>query len=449
MDAAEALSAQATTNLPKLMGCDPATSGEDTCAAQFIASFGQRAYRRPVDSEERSQLMALYTDSKSQYDFKSAVGLVLQAVLQSPEFLYRVELGKIAANPQLVQLTSNEIATRLSYFLWGTTPTPELLLLATAGEFDTAAGIERQARLMVADPRSHETVKSFHEQWLELDTLPMKSKDTSVYPLFDDAMRTSMREETLRFVEDVVFKQDGTVATLLTSSSSFIDAKLATLYGVKGFVAKDFQRTALDPTQRIGLLTQASTLAIHAKANQSSPVHRGKFVRERLLCEQLSPPPAGLIIVPPDPDPNASTRERFAEHSKNATCAGCHTLMDPIGFGFEHYDGIGAYRDMDGKFNVDATGQVNASRDADGPFDGVPELAQRLAKSQEVRDCVAGQWFVYTFGRSVNNELDKCSRESLYRAFEASGYKIPELLVALTTTDAFRYRRVSMDGGKP
>jgi hypothetical protein len=168
-----------------------------------------------------------------------------------------------------------------------------------------------------------------------------------------------------------------------------------------------------------------------------------------MLCQQLSPPPAGLVIVPPDPDPDASTRERFAEHSENDSCSGCHALMDPLGFGFEHYDGIGRYREMDGTFVVDATGQVNSSRDADGPFDGALELAQRLAQSDEVRECVAGQWFVYAFGRSVNNELDRCSRERLFSAFAASGHRIPELLVALTGTNAFRYRRMAEDGGTP
>jgi hypothetical protein len=449
MNAAEALSVQATEDLPSLLGCDPASKGEDACANTFIDAFGKTAYRRPLATDERDGLRALYGDAKSKYDYRTGIELVVQAVLQSPDFLYRVELGKDTQTPLVVQLTGYEIASRLSYLLWNTTPTPELLSAAAAGELDTPAGVEKYAREMVADPRAHETVRSFHHQWLDLDVLDMKSKDPMVYPAYDDALKASMIEETERYVQDVVFEQDGTVETLLTSRATFVDAKLADLYGMPKPSGSGFGSAMLDGKQRAGLLTQASVLSVYAKSNQSSPVHRGKFVRERLLCQQLSPPPAGLIIVPPDPDPNASTRERFAEHSKNATCAGCHHLMDPIGFGFEHYDGIGRYRDMDGKFTVDSSGEIKDSRDADGKFDGVLELEDKLAQSQEVRECVASQWFVYAFGRSINNDLDTCSREKLFSTFAASGYKIQDLLVALATSDAFRYRRTAMDGAKP
>jgi hypothetical protein len=449
MSASETLARAATADMPALLGCDPAQDGEDACVDQFIASFGLRAYRRALASDELTELRELYAAQKTAHGFPTAVQLVLQAMLQSPDFLYRVELGAPTATPAVVQLTGHEIATRLSYLLWGTTPTPELLAAASAGELDDAAGIEQHAREMLADARSHQTVNSFHEQWLDLELLETTGKDPEVYPEFDDTLRAAMREETLRFAEYVVFEDDGSVEALLTSPFSFVNAPLAAIYGESGSFGDELVRTDLDAGQRMGLLTQPSLLSVFAKSNQSSPVHRGKFVRERVLCQQLSPPPAGLVIVPPDPAPDASTRERFAEHSENAQCAGCHALMDPIGFGFEHYDGIGRYRDMDGTFQVDASGQVNSSRDADGAFDGAIELAQRLAQSDEVRECVAGQWFVYAFGRSVNNELDRCSRERLYAAFAASGHRVPELLVALTGTNAFRFRRMAEDGGTP
>jgi hypothetical protein len=449
MNAAEALAVAATADMPKLLGCDPAVDGEDTCVHEFIASFGRRAYRRPLDSEEETELRTFYATAKTEHGFGTAVSLMLQAMLQSPDFLYRVELGTATAQPAIVQLTGHEIASRLSYFFWGTTPTPDLLAAAEAGELEDAADIEQRAREMLDDPRSHATVASFHRQWLDLELLDTTGKDPEVYPGFDDTLREAMRDETLRFAEYIVFEDDGSVQALLTSPFTFINAPLAEVYGQSGDFDETLARTDLAATERMGLLTHASVLSVHAKSNQSSPVHRGKFVRERLLCQQLSPPPAGLVIVPPDPDPDASTRERFAQHSEDDSCSGCHALMDPIGFGFEHYDGIGRYREMDGTFTVDASGQINSSRDADGPFDGALELAQRLAQSEEVNQCVAGQWFVYAFGRSVNNELDRCSRERLYSAFAASGHRIPELLVALTGTNAFRYRRMAEDGGTP
>lgn len=443
MSAAEALSAQATEDLPALLECDPAAEGEDTCAHAFIDSFGRRLHRRPLADDERTDLRALYAQAKTAYDFRTGIELTLQAMLQSPDFLYRVELGSPTDNPDLVQLSGYEIAARLSYLMWGTTPSAELLEAAEAGDLDDVAGIAAQARALLDDPRSHQTVRSFHDQWLNLEALVDAGKDPEVYPAFDDGLKSAMREETLRFVDHVVFEEDGAVEKLFTSPFSFINDDLATLYGMTAQPGAELARVDLDTSERLGILTHASVLSVHAKANQSSPVHRGKFVRERIFCQQLMPPPADLVITPPDPSPDATTRERFKQHSEDQFCAGCHALMDPIGFGFEHYDGIGRFRSMDGDFPVDASGEVTATRDANGTFDGIIELTARLSQSVEVNECVATNWFVYAFGRSITNEMDDCSRERLYKEFADSGYRIPELLIALTGTDAFRYRRTT------
>jgi hypothetical protein len=439
--AAEQLGANAAADVEGLLGCAPQAAENDPCAEGFIESFARRAYRRPLETEERDGLRLLYGTAAVSYGSQKAVELVIQAVLQSPQFLYRIETGIPSGVDGVVALTAHEMASRLSYFLWQTTPTDELLAAADAGELDTVEGIERLARTMVADDRARDTVKSFHEQWLELEELETTGKDEAIYPGFDDTMRAAMREETLKFVEYAMFEGGGSVETLLTSPVSFVNDTIAPLYGLSSAGA-DFTRTDLDPTQRAGLLTQPSILSIFSKANQSSPVHRGKFVRERLLCHELQPPPPGLVIVPPDLDPTLPTRERFAQHSENEACAACHQLTDRIGFGFEHYDGIGRHREMDGDFEVDASGELIATRDADGPFYGVIELAERLAASSQVKDCIASNWFIYAFGRSITNTLDVCSRARLFEAFEASGYNVRELLVAMVGTDAFRYRRL-------
>jgi hypothetical protein len=235
---------------------------------------------------------------------------------------------------------------------------------------------------------------------------------------------------------------DGLMSTLFTASFSFLDGPLFALYGVQqpaGFVPGT--QVNLEPAQRAGLLTQAAFLTAHSHPNQTSPVHRGMLVRENLLCQPLEAPPANVNNVPPSPTPTTSTRDRFAQHSSDPTCAGCHNLMDPIGLGFEHYDSIGAYRAMDGNRPVDATGQIlEAQADVVGSFNGAVELANKLAGSREVADCMANQWFRFALGR-IESKDDACTLKAIYDGFEASGGNVRELLTALVVSDAFRHVR--------
>jgi len=197
----------------------------------------------------------------------------------------------------------------------------------------------------------------------------------------------------------------------------------------------------MDPARRSGLLTQASLLAMHAKPDQTSPVHRGKFVRERLLCQVIPDPPPNIDVSPPPYDPTLSTRERFAQHRDDSACSGCHALMDPIGFGFENYDAIGRWRDTDGIHPVDATGSFVSTHDLDGDFEGVVEMSDQLAGSEEVRACMAEQWFRFALKR-VTGTRDYCSFTAAYDQFRESGWSIREFMVAIATTEAFAHRRV-------
>ena len=208
----------------------------------------------------------------------------------------------------------------------------------------------------------------------------------------------------------------------------------------------EFGTLRFDPAQRSGLLTQASVLAQHAHADQSSPVFRGVMVRESVLCQTLAPPPPDVANVPPEPDPDATTRERFAEHTSNPECATCHSLIDGIGFGFENYDGLGAFRTMENDIPVDASGEVVGSADADGKFDGVVELAARLAKSDEVRACVNKQWFRFAFGR-LETKDDQASMDAAYQRFGDTDWDVRELVLAIVDTDAFAWRRTT-EGSK-
>jgi hypothetical protein len=436
LNAADAVSTRATEDLPGLLQCDPTAGDEEACVRGFLGRFGKRAYRRPLTPEEESNLMALYvTVRRDGAAVREGVEAILQAMLQSPHFLYRVEVGP---------LDGWALASRLSYFLWGTMPDDELFAEAEAGRLTTAAEVEAQARRMVDDPRTRETVRDFHDQWLRLTELDQLEKDPTVYPTFDPTIAALLRREAETFVDYVVWDGEGDLGALLSAPYTFLDQPLANFYGIPGPSGEGFLRVDL-PDRASGLLSQGGLLALLAKPNQTSPIHRGKFVRERLLCDVLPPPPEGIVITPPEPDPSLPTRERFAAHSSNSACAGCHALMDPIGFGFEHFDGVGRWRDVENGFPIDATGHIEGS-DVEGDFDGVTDLGNRLAGSEQVRACVVRQWFRYAYGRSERDE-DVCTLERLGTAFDEAGLQVKELLIALTQTDAFLSRRV--EGGSP
>jgi hypothetical protein len=442
MNAAETLAATAVADLGALLPCDPALSGEETCARGFIQTFGRRAYRRPLAPEQVDRLMAVF-GSAAAATFADRIRLVLTAMLQSPFFLYRVETAPgTPGGPDVVRLDGHEVATRLSYLLWNTMPDDELFAAAEAGELGAPEQVAAHARRMLDDEQARPAIASFFDQWLEIASLDEASKDTELFPEFNAAMRRSMRGETRAFVEHVLFEGDGRLHTLFTAPYTFADARLAELYGIEGVTGDAFVQVDTDPGERAGLLTHASLLATHALANQSSPVLRGKYVRERLLCQPIPPPPDGLMVVAPDPAPGLSTRERWAAHSTDPSCSGCHRLMDPIGFGFEHYDAIGQYREMDDGRPVDARGELLAAGDVTGAFEGVPELAERLAASPEVADCMTAQWFQFALGRPEVDD-DGCSLSSLADVMEASGGDVRELIVAIVSTDAFLYRRAA------
>jgi hypothetical protein len=294
---------------------------------------------------------------------------------------------------------------------------------------------------MLADDKAKPALAAFYQQWFGLGLLETATKDKTAYPEFDDTLRAAMKEETRRFVDHVLWDDDAKLSTLFTAQYSFLNKPLAELYGVTGpRDATTFAQTPLDGAQRSGILTQASVLTAFAAPQQSSPVKRGKWVRVRMLCQDLPDPPANVPQLPA-PKAGVSNRERFAMHTSNAACSGCHHLIDGLGFGLEHYDGIGAYRDMDQGVAVDASGEVNTTRDIDGTYSGGPELASLLAKSEQVRDCAPTQWLRYALGRE-EEAADSCSLVALRDAFAKSGGDLKELMVALTQTDSFmNYRQ--------
>ncbi|MEO5729882.1 MAG: DUF1592 domain-containing protein [Byssovorax sp.] len=442
MTASEAVAGNAIKKLDTLVACDPAKSSEQACGAQFIESFGKRAFRRPLDTDSRALLTDVFTKALATWDYPSAIRLVIQTALQSSRFIYRLEFGMPAPSaPGVVRLDDYEMASRLSFLLWGSTPDEELMNAADAHELTTSEQVSAQAARMLADPKARGVIENFHEQWLDLPKLVTLDKDTTAFPSYTAELKTTWREETMAFVDDVILDGKGDLGTLLSAPYTMMNADTAAYYGISGGpTGTTFKHVDLDPKQRAGLLTQPSLLALNAHVDQTSPVHRGIFVRERLLCQPISPPPANVKAVPPPVDPNATTRQRFSQHSNDSSCAPCHKLMDPIGFGFEEYDAIGRFRTEEAGLDIDASGEIVNSKDANGKFNGAVELADRLSKSEEVRACVVTQWFNYGHGRMTTNE-DSCTMAQLRTTFSAANHDVKALLIGLTQTDAFLYRK--------
>jgi hypothetical protein len=441
--AAEALSQNATKDLQHLMGCDASGAAEQACVQQFIGDFGKRAWRRPLTATEAARLLSVFTQARSTLALGVSVQLVVQVLLESPEFTYLLEPADpavSAAPATVVPLDSWQVASRLSYFLLGSLPDSPLFAEAEKGALTTPEQVATQAHRLLALPRARDRIGLFFTEWLKLRNVDTMQKDATLYPNYNLALGPLMRQQVQLFATSVVLDQAGTETDLLTAPYTFMSPELAPLYGVPAPTAPGFTRVDLDPTRRAGLLTQVGVMATLAHENQTDPVHRGKFVRERLLCESVPPPPVNANITPPVVNATATTRERFAQHRTDPACAACHSLMDPIGLGFEHYDAIGVWRDTDNGFPVDATGQINGS-DVSGPFDGAIELSKKLANSQQVKDCFVQTWFSFAHGRSIT-QADLGNLAVLSQAFAAHSFQISELLVAMTQTTSFRSQLV-------
>jgi hypothetical protein len=445
-EAAETLALAAEIGLAALAPCDRTTQDDAACASQFIDVFGRRAYRRPLADEEKAAYTALYADyAAGGYD--DAIRVVVETMLQSPNFLYHVELAPPASTAGVLPLDPFELASRLSFFLATTTPDDALLDAAAQGTLADEAGLRAQAERLLSAPTATDALASFHLQWLELDALGSLTKAPAVYPAFDATMAAAMQDETTRFVDYVFRKGDAKLETLLTAPYSFLEGPLFALYGVTPVAGADPSAPVmLDPKERAGLLTQGSFLAMHGHENQSAPVQRGKVIIRNVLCESLPDPPPNVDTTPPDPSPGATTRQRFAVHETDPSCAGCHKRIDGVGMGLENYDGIGAYRTMDGTQPVDATGQFLDTKDLDGPFNGAIELSHDLAGSPEVAQCVATQWLRFALGR-METDADGCSLQGLHQAFDASGHDVRALLISVALSDSFRSKRV--EGATP
>lgn len=435
---AEAVAQEVTQDLPRVLGCPaPVTRA---CARGAVGSLARRAFRRPLEADERAGLDALVDLGAS---VEAGVGAALTAVLAAPSFLYHVEPGERVDDGR-VRLSGAAVASRLSFLFWDEGPDEALLDAAEAGALDTAEGVAAAARRLYADPRARRGLGRFHLEWLGLADLQTQEKDPRRYPFYTPEVRVELERETLDFVWAVLHGSDARLRTLLAAPFSVPGAASRRIYGLGADLdPAPPAPTGLDPTQRRGLLTQPAFLAAHAQPTRSSPIHRGLVIATNLLCLPLGLPPPGVDISPIGADPTGqrSRRALVEAHASDPRCVGCHVVMDPLGLSFEHYDAVGAWRAVDAEDGrpIDSRVTVQTGADIDGPVDDAVALADRLANSSRVRACVALQWYRFALGRR-EDARDAPAVDRLRARFEATGGAIDDLLITLVESDAFRSR---------
>lgn len=431
LNAAEAVSERAfgtAANAATSAGCDVS---QPTCADTFLADFGRRAFRRSLTTEETTRFKGIYTAGVSKLA-SGAAGLkyATMAILTSPYFVYRVELGEPtpgAASPRA--LTGVELASKLAYFLWSAPPDKELLDLAESGGLKNAATISAQATRLLGAAQISKGLDALFDDYIGLGNLDTLEKLPARFPKFTPALATAMRTETLMDLGKAALSTQD-FRTVFNSSKSYVNGDLAALYGVAGVTGSEFVQVDL-PAQRRGLLGNASILSLYAHADVSSPTLRGKFIRQILMCQSIPAPPPDVDTTLPDESQAKTARERLTIHSTNATCAGCHKLMDPIGLSLENFDAVGAYRAQDNGENIDASGELDGVT-----FTGATGLADALAQSPRVPDCVSRLVFRSAWGR-LETPADEGFITDLTAAFAASTYQMQKLLASAVTAPSF------------
>jgi hypothetical protein len=420
----------------RLVPCEAADGRDDNCAAQALAVFGRRAWRRPVSDAELDLLVTLAgASSDTLGTFDAGLQFAIAAVLQSPAFLYRVETGEPdPSDPARQRYTSWEMASRLSYFLLNTMPDDALLDAAEAGDLTEDAGLAAQVDRLLADPRARPGVRAIFSDVLGLAELDDVAKDPLIYLQWSADLPVSAREETLAGIEDLVFDQDADWRELMVSRRTFVDRRLAQLYAVAAPTSEGFAPVELpEDGGRRGFLGQASFLVLQSHPTTTSVTRRGLYIRERLLCQAMPDPPAGLNTSIPEPSDDAPTmRDRVDVHLSVEECAACHQLLDPIGLGLENFDGVGAWRATENGVSIDPSGDLDGS-----PFADAWELAQVVHDHRDLAPCLVQRLFeVATGRRPTDAEEDLLSWHA--DGFAGEGYRVTWLLRDLVLSPGFR-----------
>lgn len=423
-----------------VVGCKPEGVTDLACLRAFLTTFGRRALRRPLTDEELDRYAGLIAEAGTSSDFYAAVDVALRALLQHPEFLYRVERGTpVDGVPGVFRLNDHEIATRLSYFIWGSAPSDLLLDLADAGELHTPAQITVTAEDMLADERAHRRVGRFHALWLGYEQLPHGPE-----------LSAAMQAETQALIDRVIFEDERPWQDLLRATETFVDASLATHYGFAPPPdAAGSQWVSYGETGRQGLLSHGTFLSAAARIDDSSPTKRGLLVRDRLLCTPIElPPPELMVDVDNAKPPDGMCKEKWyrEEHAKGG-CAGCHGLMDPIGLGLERYDNRGVYRTVEQDI---PECEISGQGSLDGrPFSGPAELSDLLLETDGVNACVARQVYRFAVGRTRLGTFDEEFVSSVVDDLGSTGdIELKALILRIVGDEAFALRREENEEGE-
>ncbi len=413
-------------------GCE-STADQEVCITGFVRDFGQRAFRRPLTDAEQTTYTDLAREIAVEIDLAAGVETLIASLLMSPEFLYRVE-----ARGQS-QASAYAVASRISYLLWQSMPDEALFEAAAADELRTTAQREAQARRMLADPRATESLVDFHRQWFRfarMEEPKYENKSPTLFPEWTPALQSAVQEEIRQFVRHVA-DEDATLASLYTDRTAVVNAEMAELYGLPA--VDDWTETELPEGERAGILTRANFLAGTGIAGHGSPVHRGIFVYESLLCGHLGGVPDDVdTSVPEETPPDQTTRELYEEITGQPACRGCHARVNPIGLTFENYTSTGAYRTTENGRDIDATGALSGS-DRPGPLDNAVQLSEEIARSEVAHACAANKWTAYMLGRRLDNATqdDACYSERIRDVFLESGGDMRELLVTFVSQPEF------------
>jgi hypothetical protein len=413
--------------LARVLPC--AGAGDEACARTFLDTVGRRMYRRPLGDAEAARYIELFERITAEEDFATWVRWATVAMIQSPAVVYRSELGERDGDRYV--LTGYEIATALAFALTGAPPDDALLDAAAAGELDTADGVAATARALAYDdagaarPALRATFLAFTDQWLGLSALDNVGKSPEMFPGFTADVRAAMRAEADGYVDSVVFEQSGGVSALLTAPMNTSDPTLVAYYGPR------------PDGWGVGLLAEGALLTINAGNEWTSPTQRGKLIRERLLCNDMPPPPPVVGDIPA-PTGAETTRQRYEEHTQLEACAGCHVAMDPMGFTFEHLDATGRYRETEGAFPIDDTGAIYGLESEPIDVAGPVELASALADRPETSSCMAAFMGSYTYG--LDHHDTTCLISSLADGLAGGQLSIADFFVELTATKHFRER---------
>lgn len=439
--AAESLAAHTSQDLA-WAPCD-GTSDAAGCIAQIVDRLGEGAYRHALSDAERTRLVTLGQAAVTDYGFPVAVRMLVEGVLQSPWFLYRPEFGDPAreAPEGLVALSGEEIATRLAFLFRGAGPDADLKAAAAAGELDTPEGIEAEALRMLSTEAGMANVVELFSQWFRVDRLLAASLDRALYPEFTAEVQADLAESIRLFFEHAFEQEDG-LSALFTAPQGYVNGNIAPFFEVPAADVSDaLELIDLNPEQRAGILTHPGILASTSHARTHAPILRGVFVLESMLCIKPPPPSSDInIAAATEPSTTARTTRQHIEetHVVNA-CRSCHAAIDGIGFSFENYNAVGKFVTEENGEPVDSTGQLPIGTDIEGEVEGAVELSAALARSDQVKDCIAAHWYRYTLGRVESADSDRCQVRELGVGLAENGGNFRDMLLRLLRSDSFRY----------